>query len=438
MSEVQFSSEQLFVDRGSLGRHGTQIGIAAPLGAELLAIEVATRVLMAELRRRLPTLTLQLYAPDSSVRWQRWPETSPVEVLTAETPSFVDALVVLGGPTDGGPAGVRLNEVLDQGAAADRGDALIRLPLESPTEGIDIDILALLDLARRILPDVDEVRVVDGLQSCGMWPSGDAVLVDIRGDERPVWWWSAVEARAAALGANVLTSTLDSGPGSVVVDSYPHLPSDVGPETMMVAIANASAVVTDDHLVAALARALGTPSATAQGSGSGEVNRALVDDLARKVGVTPERLSAIDLALDKVAEVAGATASLRSPVSFNQATARLTRRVLALETAHERIVARMVTERRSAAETVAALTAQVHDSTLAANQAGVLNSELVRVLSLTQKELRQIQLLEPREPAGEPRFQWRRWKILRGLRRVLPGPVASGTRRVVRRLRRGR
>jgi len=438
MPEVQFSSDSSVLDQEFLGRHGTQIGIAAPLGVDELAIEVATQVLVSELRRRLPTLTLQLYVPDPTAVWRRWPNTMPVETLTPETPSVVDALVVLGGADVDGQNAAIFDEILNPIVTADGSDALIRLPLVSANKDIDADIETLLDLARRLLPDIDQDKVVTGLQLRGMWTNDDAVLVDVRGDERPVWWWAVVEARASALGASVLTSTFDATPVVAETRSYPHLPGDVGPETMMIAIASAAAVVTDDSGVTLLARALGTPCASARGAGSDELNRALVDGWGRDVGVTSERLLSVDLAVDKVAEVASATASLRSPVSFNLATARLTRRVLALETAHERIVARMVAERRSAAEGVAELTEQVHDGERALHQVGELNTELVRVLAITQTELRNLQLRETREPADQPRVRWRRWKVLRGLRRLLPRPVRAGVRRVLRRLRRVR
>jgi len=438
MPEVQFSSDSSVLDQESLGRHGTLVGIAAPSGADELVIEVATQVLVDELRRRLPTLTLQLYVPDPTAVWRRWPNTLPVEKLMPETPSGVDALVVLGAAGVDGPNANLFGGVLDPTVTARGGDALIRLPLVSVNKDVDVDIDTLLDLAGRLLPDIDQDKVVAGLQLRGMWTNSDAVLVDVRGDERPVWWWAAVEARASALGASVLTSTFDATPGVANTGSYPHLSGDVGPETMMIAIVKASAVVTDDSGIILLARALGTPCASARGAGSNELSRALVDGWGRDVGVTSERLLAVDLAVDKVAEVASATASLRSPVSFNLATARLTRRVLALETAHERIVARMVSERRIAAEVVADFTEQVHDGEIALHQVGELNTELARVLAITQTELRNLQLRESREPAGQPRVRWRRWRVLRGLRRLLPRPVRAGVRRILRRLRRVR
>jgi len=435
MPEVQLHSDSSGVDHESLGRHGTQIGIAAPLVADELAIEVATRVLVAELRRRLQTLTLQLYVPDAGAVWRRWPNTVPVEMLTVQTPSSVDALVVLDGVDNAGSDGSVFDDVLSCIIANGESDVLIRLPLVSANKDVDVDIDALLELAPRIIPELDQDKVLAGLRSRGMWTEADAVIVDIRGHERPPWWWPAVEARVTALGANVLTSNFDASRGGGAA-SYPHLDGGVGPETMMIAIANAAAVVTDDRGVALLARALGTPCASAQGAGSDELNRALVDGWRHHVEVSPERLLAVDLAIDKVAEVAGATASLRSPVSFNLATARLTRRVVALETAHERIVARMVAERRVAGEKLAELTEQVREREVALHRVREMHSELVRVFGITQIELRNLQLRENREVAGQRRLRrWSRW-VLRGLRRLVPRPVKAGVRWVLRGLRR--
>lgn len=430
MPEVQHLLKSASGQRESLGRHGAHVGIAVPMRGDVLVVEVATKVLVSELSRRLPALTVRLFAPDPSAGWRRWPDAMLIETLDDETPSLVDALLILDLPTR-----VAFGWSPDSRPDLEGDDGILRLPLTSMTEDTAVDIEALLDLAQRTLPHIEHLDVIAGLRTRGMWTSDEAVLVDVGGDEHPDWWWSVVEARAAAIGAGVLTSNFDASQTIVATTNHPHLSSNIGPETMTIAMANAAAVITDDDQLARLARALGTPCSAGDASSTEALSRMLVDQWSYDVGTSSARLLTLDLALDKVAAVASATASLRSPSSYNAATARLTRRVSALETAHERIVARMVAERRVTSGSIAEAMSKLHQADEDLAELTTAKEQLARVLVLTQTQLHKLQILESRERHDSAHLGWRRWKLLRGLRRLVPLSLRLRARRIVRRLR---